>query len=243
MSTLDAAYLLDAWEIALGEPPALRLLALLSAVESQPVEVLAQLSIGQRDAHLLVLREKIFGKEVTAVARCPQCDDYLELNFQIDDVRLEPTAFSEPLAVHVDGCEILFRMPNSLDLHAASGFSDMQAARQFLLERCILAIALEETALALHDLPPHIMEAVTQRMAEVDPQAEIILDLVCQMCGRCWEAQFDIASFLWRELNNWAQHILYEVYQLARCYGWREADILNMSALRRQLYLQMVGGP
>jgi hypothetical protein len=31
-----------------------------------------------------------------------------------------------------------------------------------------------------------------------------------------------------------------EVHRLARVYGWREADILSMSASRRQFYLEMV---
>ena len=43
------------------------------------------------------------------------------------------------------------------------------------------------------------------------------------------------------ELATQAKRLLREVHFLARAYGWREADILAMSARRRQAYLEMVG--
>jgi len=51
---------------------------------------------------------------------------------------------------------------------------------------------------------------------------------------------FDIVSFFWSEICVQAKRLLREVHILARAYGWREADILSMSAARRQLYLEMV---
>jgi hypothetical protein len=51
---------------------------------------------------------------------------------------------------------------------------------------------------------------------------------------------FDIVSFFWTELSAQAKRLLREVHTLARGYGWREADILAMSARRRQLYLDLV---
>ena len=35
--------------------------------------------------------------------------------------------------------------------------------------------------------------------------------------------------------------LLRQVHTLAMAYGWREIDILSMSALRRQVYLEMLG--
>jgi hypothetical protein len=51
---------------------------------------------------------------------------------------------------------------------------------------------------------------------------------------------FDIGAFLWEEIAAQARRLLREVHTLARAYGWREADILVMSAARRQAYLEMV---
>ena len=65
--------------------------------------------------------------------------------------------------------------------------------------------------------------------------------LNCADCGHRWVSAFDIVSFLWSEIDNWAKRLLREVCALATALGWREADILAMSAQRRQLYLQIIG--
>jgi hypothetical protein len=77
-------------------------------------------------------------------------------------------------------------------------------------------------------------------MAACDPQAEVLLDLNCPACGHGWQALFDVVAFFWAELAAQAKRLLREVHTLARAYGWREADILGMSARRRQFYLEMV---
>jgi len=46
--------------------------------------------------------------------------------------------------------------------------------------------------------------------------------------------------FLWTEITSQARRLLHEVHLLATTYGWHEADILAMSAIRRQYYLEMV---
>jgi hypothetical protein len=45
---------------------------------------------------------------------------------------------------------------------------------------------------------------------------------------------------LWLEITARSQRLILEVHQLARTYGWTEAEILNLSAARRALYLKMV---
>ncbi|MEA1978379.1 MAG: phage baseplate protein, partial [Chloroflexota bacterium] len=67
-----------------------------------------------------------------------------------------------------------------------------------------------------------------------------LMTLTCPECSHQWEVLFDIASFLWTEINNWAERTLRTVHQLASAYGWAEREILNLSPVRRQLYLGMV---
>jgi hypothetical protein len=52
---------------------------------------------------------------------------------------------------------------------------------------------------------------------------------------------FDIVTFLWREIENLAGHLLRDVHTLASAYGWRESDILALSAARRDFYLAALG--
>lgn len=77
-------------------------------------------------------------------------------------------------------------------------------------------------------------------MLECDPQAEVLLQLTCPSCQREWMITFDIVSFLWIEIHAHAKRLLQEVHTVARAYGWHEADILALSPVRRQFYLEMV---
>jgi hypothetical protein len=90
------------------------------------------------------------------------------------------------------------------------------------------------------ELPPAVVQQLSAQLAEMDPQAEIILTPICPACGHSWQVLFDIVTFFWTELSGQARRLLQEVYRLARAYGWSEADILAMSPLRRQFYLELV---
>ena len=74
-------------------------------------------------------------------------------------------------------------------------------------------------------------------MVEHDPQAEVLMPLTCPNCEHSWHSLFDIVSFFWTELTSQAKQLLQEVHVLARFYGWREADILAMTTVRRRFYL------
>jgi hypothetical protein len=74
-----------------------------------------------------------------------------------------------------------------------------------------------------------------------DPQAEVRFALACAACGHQWKAVLDIGELLFSEVGASARDLLGQVHALAYAYKWREADILQMSAARRRLYLQMVG--
>jgi hypothetical protein len=109
-----------------------------------------------------------------------------------------------------------------------------------LTQRCVQAASHEGRAVAVADLPDTIVAALAARMAECDPQAEVQLQVACPACGHAWQALFDIATFLWSKIVAQAGDLLRDIHTLARAYGWREADILSMSPMRRQYYLDLV---
>src|SRR6266852_2658245 len=99
MRNFSAAELLTVWERTLDQSPVQQALILLAAAypEHAP-EQLAQCSVGQRDACLLTLRERLFGAQLHSVTACPQCQQRIELAFTVADMRVEP-ALTEPIAV------------------------------------------------------------------------------------------------------------------------------------------------
>jgi len=237
--------MLNIWEQGLDQPLLQRALILLGAAcpEMKP-GALAELSIGQRDERLLQLRERLFGPQLVNTVVCPACSERMEWENRIADIRIsslqDESALNE-FELDMDNYHLRFRLPNSLDIADVINCDDRDKAQEDLLTRCILKAECAGEDYAVDQLPDHLIEAISQRIEALDPQAEIRINLHCPECSHSWDVLFDIASFLWSELNDWAERTLQLVHTLARGYGWTEQEILNLSPIRRQLYLGMLG--
>lgn len=235
--------MLEVWENGLRQDPVCRALGLLKVVyPERSAESLGELSIGERDARLFEARQLLFGPRITSTAPCPRCSERLEWESEVADLCADPTIgpSSTGLSVAVDGCRFRLRLPNSNDLSAVLSQQDAVARHTRLLERCLLeATTSTGESLPREQFPEGAFQSMVQEMERAAPQSQLEMDLTCPACGHRWQALFDIVSFLWAEINNWAERTLRAVHLLARAYGWREADILAMSATRRQIYLEM----
>ncbi len=235
MRALSAQEMLDVWERGVTQPPLMRALTLLAAASPEMSrDTLMQLSIGERNARLLTLREWAFGSRITGTAACPTCGEKLELEFSAADIRTQASNEASELQIDVDNYHVRFRLPNSADLLAAS-------SQDALMTQCLLPSDSSDDQPNANRLPASVVDAIAEYMAQADPQANVQLALTCPNCNHAWQATFDIVSYFWTEINAWAIRILREVHTLARAYGWREADILALSPQRRQIYLNMVG--
>lgn len=243
MRALSEQELVHIWEVGLAQHPLDRALTVLMvAFPGISRGTLALLSVGQRDSCLLAVRGQTFGARMSALAVCPTCSEQIE--FVLDAAAL-PVAANIPSAsgvqtLPIDGGEIQFRLPNSLDLAALVGCRDVVTARGILLRRCVVRVVQEGAVAPAESLAETLVTLLAAQMEERDPLAEIRIDLDCPACGYHWQILFDIASYFWTEISAQAKRLLRDVHTLARAYGWREADILAMSGVRRQLYLEMV---
>lgn len=245
MRDLNAIDMLSVWEQGLNQHLVQRALILLAAAcpELKP-DALAELSIGQRDERLLQLRERLFGPKLVNTAACTECSERVEWENRITDIRipsLQDGSMANEFEFKTDNYHFRFRLPNSLDLADVIHNEDRDEALKGLLIRCILKAESAGQDQTVDQLPDHVIQSLNQRIEALDPQAEIRIRLRCPACSHSWEVQFDIASFLWTELNDWAERMLQTVHKLALGYGWSEREILNLSPIRRQLYLGMLG--
>jgi hypothetical protein len=243
MRPLSADYILRIWEIGQGLHPIDRALTFLTfACPEKTTDELASLTIGQRDAYLLTLRELTLGSKLEAFTNCPKCGEKLEFQLNVGDIRMsDPNAtVLHHHVLQLEEWELQFRLPNSQDLAAIAGCQDVATADSLLLQRCLLQANHHGTPVSYDRLSPVVIDQLAEQMVAADPQAEILLNLNCAACGHQWQSLFDILSFFWTEISAQAKRLLREVHLLARFYGWREADILSMSAFRRQLYLDLV---
>lgn len=242
MTSLSARSLLAVWERGASESSVVQALSLLAAaVPDRTISDLGRLPIGRRDILLLTLREQLFGPRVQTVVVCPKCHDDLDLAFDVAQIKVpRDTDAPQEFSCSVDEYQVTFRLPTSEDLLMVIHEREPDAAKQLLLERCLLHVLHRGNTAT--ELPSPVTERVVEQMAQVDPQGDVQLAVTCGVCGYQWHALFDIASFVWREIGAWAKRLLREVHTLASAYGWAEEDILRMSAWRRQCYLGMVQG-
>jgi hypothetical protein len=235
---LSATNLLTAWEQGLAQHPLQRAVTLLAlAWPERSTDEWARVSIGERDRQLLQLRQELFGSRFEAIAGCTKCGERLELAFSTQDLMAQPGT-SEPLKLTSGGYEVDYRVPTTDDLLAVA--RNPGQARELLMERCVEA-RNDGVAIPASALPDQVVSLLGQKMADADPQAEVQIFLTCPACSHHWPTVFDILSYLWGEIEDWAQRLLQDVHALASAYGWSERDILSMSATRRRLYLEIVG--
>lgn len=245
MRDLATHDMLSIWEQGLSQPLLQRALILLVTAfpEMQP-DALAKLSIGQRDRYLLQLRERLFGQQLFNTAVCPACAGRVEWESKIADLLISPdnecTTVNE-FDTDVDDYKLHFRLINSLDIAAVVNSADDEKAQKYLLSRCLLKAENSGVSYTFDQLPGAVIQKLNQQIEALDPQAEIRINLNCPECSHSWDVLFDITSFLWAEINDWAERMLQTVHKLAAGYGWSEREILNLSPVRRQLYVGMLG--
>jgi hypothetical protein len=242
MHTLSATELLKVWERGLTQSPAQRALTLISAASNEmPSERIAKFSIAQRDMELLTLREQIFGTQLSSIANCPACGQPLEFSINGADLRAASEGNSDEMfSVTHAGYDVRYRLPNSFDLASLDQAADDEVNRRRLLARCVIVAEQGGAEIPAVELPEEVVTVITESMAEADPEADVQLALSCPECNHAWQAPLDILSYFWSEIHAWAGCILREIHALASAYGWREADVLALSANRRQAYLEMI---
>lgn len=244
MRPLSAIDVVGVWESGLDLRPHDRALAILSpAFPKTPLEELASLSLGRRDSYLLSIRERLFGSDIDCFAECPGCDERLEFTVNATQIRVHDMseAAAQEFELSTGGYDLRFRLINSTDLAAISVCREREAAREMLVQRCVIEASREGIQVPAATLPDETVVALANRLAERDSMAELLFDLTCPACGHCWQVLFDITAFLWSEISALAKRLLTEVHALARAYGWRESDTLSLSARRRRFYLEMIG--
>jgi hypothetical protein len=233
----SAAELIRVWELGQGRKLWYRALLLLAPVfPDSAFRALGEMTLGARNAYLLALREKLFGPALDATVRCPSCAERIQFSVSTEMFLPEPpegrpSAYESTFTCQVGDTELAYRLLCSYDLAAVSRLHDAAYAEDALTSRAILG-APEGVRMS-----PQAIAAVEDAIVTVDPLADIRLGFDCAACAHEWTSSFDIASFLWTEVDAEVRRLFDEVHRLGVTYGWSEAAILTMSAQRRREYL------
>jgi hypothetical protein len=237
---LTAADAIRIWESSHRRPPAERAIAVLAAVSPESSrDELTQLTLGECNSRLLDLREQLFGSQLNAASECANCGARFEFNLSTQAFRRarRTEASDREFDLERDRYWVRFRLLNIEDLNFAGASDNVTTARQRLVKRCIVQARHLNRTVTAEELPDSVIADLAVRLSECDPEAEALIDLSCPSCNFDFQLPFDVTSFFCSEIESEAERLLREVHVLALSYGWREAEILEMSAVRRQSYL------
>lgn len=245
MRPLSAHEILRIWEKGQDLHPLDRALMILRpACSGMTWDRLSALPVVERDIMLFGLYEQTFGNMLKGFAECPACRERLEFEISTKDILKKQERMSDcneyVLDMNDKGIELTYRLPTSLDLAAIVDCEDVQSGRTRLAKRCILEAKKDSLRVSENGLSAEVFNRLARQMEEKDPGADVIINLLCPGCGHQWQMILDILAFLWTEISIHARRLLGEVNILASVYNWCEKDILSMSPVRRQYYLDMV---
>ncbi|SFF76341.1 hypothetical protein SAMN05518801_101334 [Novosphingobium sp. CF614] len=229
--------LLALWEA--GTNP----LTLLSAARVESGDTpLAALPLGARDAALIEVQRGLFGPAIETTVPCPACGETAEVVLDAGDLLASARAPDRGATlprVSMAGWEIEARPADSRDMATIAGLGDVDEAARALTSRLVTSCRHHGREADPATLPAEVIAALGNALEAADPLAAIAVEIACPGCGGPIAALLDPAHHLARSVAAEAHRLLGEVATLARFYGWREADILALSPMRRGAYLEL----
>jgi hypothetical protein len=210
-----------------------------------------EIALGDRELLLLHILRLTFGNRIPCTLKCPACMEFMDFELHADQLLLPDTASAEQShqeAFVADDAlwQVRFRVPRASDVEAAiAGGRSTAEAAVTVLRQCVEEVCRDTGGgghkRAVPDRwPAELDTQIAARLAEIDPQAEIVLQLDCPACGNHFSTIFDTADYLFRELEAREGQLFYDVHRLAIAYHWSEEDILRMTLRKRKQYLKLV---
>ncbi|MEO7361668.1 MAG: hypothetical protein ABI120_15160 [Gemmatimonadaceae bacterium] len=174
--------------------------ALLAALNDQSPETYARLAVGERDRLIMMLHERTFGGRYDCEARCTACHSHMAFSFTASDVGLEPGAVDADALMLTEGRIVVkLRVPNSADLAAVLQSANPAAA---LFSRCVKVQSSPVHRIGemrTNDLPASLRQSAIERLAALDPQADLVFELECPSCALDTKVMFDPIAALFHQ--------------------------------------------
>jgi hypothetical protein len=170
----------------------------------------------------------------------------MDLDLQIGELLLSP--YPHDHGVHAadiadsdNSYRVTFRVPNGEDQEVVAGCAaeSVEAAAESIMRRCVERLESSNDGM-LSDLPRVVLQGLPARMAALDPQADVLLDLTCPECDVGFVVPFDAGDYVCRELALQERDLYREVHTLSLHYHWTEEAALSLSRRKRRIYLELL---
>ncbi len=174
-------------------------------------EIVRRLLVADRDYIILRLRQLTFGNRVEGTIICSQCDQKIDIDFDLDDIEvkheneLKPTftmCLSKQAAYKTSGeihQEVEFRLPNGADQEEIAPWIGINEAKVLteLYARCIKRIGSIEniTTDLIRSLSILARREIEAKIREVAPSLDLNMKVKCPYCNLDFVDNFNIHSF------------------------------------------------
>lgn len=232
----DAAAVLDVWTAGSGVHPVLRGAAVVGPQGPTDGRSLTDVPLAALATAALALLARHSTAPLDTLARCPRCDEEIELALPWEALREDETP-PQTLRVPTSAGPLVLRAPTTGDLLALVD-ADPVEARDAVLGRCARhpdGTAVDTSTLAEPDLVA--LADATERLTGL-AVAEVATR--CPTCDRPIALVVHPENLLWQAVETAAGRALREVATLAAAFGWSEADVLAVPPARRRAYLELV---
>ena len=219
--------------------------------ESEKLDILKKMTIGDRVQIILYLRKLTFGDIFQIDIPCEFCKNLMSIDLFIDDI-INNSLSIQKNNVHYEyisniqtgnnffykfqlsDSEVVIRLLNGFDQENIS-LNNINETE--LLESCIVNLdSLGHEKL----LDKNFRSKINSAFSELDPLADILLTLVCPSCNNTFKLPFIIEDFFFKEIKSRLNNLEIDVHLLAFNYHWTESEILSLPIPKRKRYLQLV---
>jgi hypothetical protein len=224
---------------------------------------------GDRVALILNIRKIVFGDRISCTAPCANCKELLSFDVSVSEL-LKPMKADpkKEYPLQVEGYSLKIRPITGVDLEllilnsleddnnnnktqenngSVSGVNETakeKEARNFDLDSMTEKLVRSSVTFADPPLPQILsndfIKAVSSKLEEIDPQANMVLELKCFACQHVFQTNFNAEQFILSEIDSRGKQLYREVHWIAFHYHWEEDSILSLPLRRRKLYLELI---
>lgn len=236
---------------------------------SERIDKIFRFTIGQRSSLMLYLRQLIFGDNFQCVADCPECKSEMSLDLSINkilqlnensaelktqyDLRIDKFSMQiRPLNGYDQETLVTFQLKkkdkkpdvdkknNDIYNENDSLYNDDRRYESLskLAKLCI--ITSEPLISAYDELSVDIISAISEKLEQIEPISNIILNLTCYKCNHSLQTPFYVEDFILHEIDLRKPQLEWEIHWIAFNYHWSEKEILSLSLNQRKNYIELI---
>ena len=218
------------------------------------LQTIRNLPIGDRIALILHLRKITIGNILHCTIHCPNCTEKLSIDIPTDSIIQPPNPnpqITYTTKINNTQYNLQIRPINGADLETltqnqtpqtttTAGGDDNIDVDVTLSEKLLRACILSSDPPLPKTLSSQFQEQLSKKLSEIDPQADLTLNITCTLCNKTLQTTLDIEDFFFQEITSQYPQIEREIHWIALHYHWDEKTILSLPTSKRKRYVELI---